>query len=72
MHLQDGKLSLSNSKGNASLVLEWPWDLPQTVFIRWQGEQYEAVTTYQVEAKGAPTGDKTADVDLGEIHQVVA
>ncbi|HYX51083.1 MAG TPA: transposase, partial [Ktedonobacteraceae bacterium] len=38
----DGKLRLSNGKGNAPLVLSWPWDLPNTVVIHWTGTQYEA------------------------------
>jgi hypothetical protein len=30
MVLKDGKLRLSNGKGNAPLVLDWRWDLPNT------------------------------------------
>ena len=29
--LKTGTLRLSNGKGNAPLLLAWPWDLPQTV-----------------------------------------
>ena len=66
--LKDGKLTLSNGKGNAPVVLDWPWELPKTVVIRWTGTQYEAVATYQVEARAKPIGAKSAGIDLGEIH----
>ena len=35
MKLKQGTLRLSNGQGNAPLVLPWPWDLPNTVVIRW-------------------------------------
>jgi putative transposase len=72
LSLQDDKLTLSNGKGKAPLVLDWPWDLPRTVVIRWTGTQYEAIATYQVEASSAPTGEKCAGIDLGEIHMAVS
>src|SRR5205807_5201776 len=57
MSLKDGVLRLSNGKGNAPLVLDWPWELPQTVVIHWTGEQYEAIATYkQAESLVKPTG----------------
>jgi putative transposase len=34
MSMKDGKLILSNGRGNEPLVLDWPWTLPQTVVIR--------------------------------------
>jgi len=65
MSLKEGVLSLSNGRGNAPLVLAWPWDLPQTVVIRWSGQQYEAIATYkQEQPDGQPTGDKIAGIDL--------
>jgi putative transposase len=73
MSLKDGMLSLSNGRGNAPLVLAWPWDLPQTVVIRWTGQQYEAIATYrQEQPDGQPTGDKIAGIDLGEVHMAVS
>jgi hypothetical protein len=54
MQLGDGKLRLSNGKGNDPLVLEWPWDLPQTVVIHWTGTQYEAIATYKQEKSTSP------------------
>ena len=69
MLLQDGHLRLFNGKGNAPLVLPWPWDLPQTVVIRWMGTEYEAIATH-VEAPvyGPFPPGKVAGIDLGEVH----
>ncbi len=72
MKLADGKLRLSNGKGNDPLVLDWPWDLPKTVVIHWTGTQYEAIATYEVEPHAKPVGDKVAGIDLGEIHLAVS
>ncbi len=72
IRLKDGKLTLSNGKGNAPLVLDWPWELPKTVVVRWTGTQYEAVATYQVEVLISPIGAKIAGIDLGEIHLAVS
>ena len=73
MTLKDGKLRLSNGKGNVPLILDWPWELPQTVVIHWTGTQYEAIATYkQEQALDLPQGEKVAGVDLGEIHMAVS
>jgi putative transposase len=72
MNLTDGRLRLSNGRGNDPLILQWPWDLPQTVVIHWAGKGYEAIATYQVEAKAVPRGDKVAGIDLGEVHMAVS
>ncbi|MGQ9630971.1 MAG: RNA-guided endonuclease InsQ/TnpB family protein [bacterium] len=69
---REGKLFLSNGRGNSPLVLDWPFETPRTVVIRWQGEQYEAIATYSAEKVAEPTGNKTAGVDLGEVHMAVA
>lgn len=45
MKLAHGTLRLSNGKGNAPLVLPWPWELPNTVVIHWTGTEYEAIAT---------------------------
>jgi putative transposase len=69
----EGLLRLSNGKGNAPLILDWPWELPQTVVIHWTGTQYEAIATYkQEQPHGQPSGDKVAGIDLGEIHLAVS
>ncbi|HEX6557754.1 MAG TPA: transposase [Ktedonobacteraceae bacterium] len=72
MSLKDGKLRLSNGKGNEPLVLDWQWELPQTVVIHWTGKEYEAIATYKTEAISEPTGEKVAGIDLGEIHMAVS
>jgi putative transposase len=73
MKLADGKLRLSNGKGNAPLVLGWPWELPNTVVIHWTGTEYEAIATYELEQPHAqPQESGLAGIDLGEIHMAVA
>ena len=69
---RNGKLILSNGKGNAPVLLDWPFATPQTLVIHWQGEHYEAIATYRVEQPAVPIGEKTAGIDLGEIHLAVA
>ena len=72
MVLEEGKLHLSNGKGNAPLVLDWPWELPKTVVIHWTGTQYEAIATYEVEPHATARGSKVAGIDLGEVHMAVS
>src|SRR5438874_2991081 len=73
MSLKDGLLRLSNGKGNQPLILDWPWDLPQTVVIHWTGTQYEAIATYKQEGPQLkPHGNNVAGIDLGEIHMAVS
>ncbi len=72
MRLKDGQLRLSNGKGNEPLVLDWPYELPQTLVIRWAGTQYEALATYKQECDHQPLGENVCGIDLGEIHMAVA
>jgi putative transposase len=72
MRLVDGKLRLSNGKGNDPLVLDWLWDLPKTVVIHWTGTQYEAIASYEVQPHTCTIGEKVAGIDLGEIHMAVS
>ena len=73
IRLKDGKLTLSNGRGNAPLMLDWSWELPKTVVIHWTGTQYEAIATYKQEAPQVTvTSDKVAGIDLGEIHMAVS
>lgn len=82
MSLKDGKLRLSNGKGNDPLWLDWPWELPQTVVIHWTGEQYEAIATYKLYGPEHPgkeeaslqerQGKHSAGIDLGEVHLAVS
>ena len=55
------------------MVLDWDWTIPQTLVIRWTGTEYEAIATYEPCCFPAQqTGDKTAGIDLGEIHMAVS
>jgi putative transposase len=73
---KDGQLILSNGKGNAPLVLDWPWKLPRTVVIRWTGQEYEAIATYRVQTMVQPclplVEERVAGIDLGEVHMAVS
>lgn len=70
---QDGQLILSNGRGNAPLVLDWPWETPKTLVIRWAGTPYEAIATYvQAGPESLPLGKEIAGIDLGEVHLAVA
>jgi putative transposase len=72
MVLKDGKLRLSNGKGNEPLVLTWTWDLPNTVVIHWTGKEYEAIATYEQEQPSGPfKPGEVAGIDLGEVHMAV-
>jgi putative transposase len=80
--LKEGKLRLSNGKGNDPLLLDWPWELPQTVVIHWTGEQYEAIATYKLSGPERPEKEEaslqerqrtqSAGIDLGEVHMAVS
>jgi putative transposase len=70
--LEDGKLRLSNGKGNDSLVLDWRFELPKTVVIHWTGTECEAISTYKVESECKPMGGEVAGIDLGEIHMAIS
>jgi putative transposase len=72
IRLKDGKLLLSNGRGNNPLVLDWSWELPKTVVIHWTDTEYEAIATYQVEPEAIPIGEQVAGIDLGEIHMAVS
>ena len=83
LSLNEGMLRLSNGRGNAPLLLPWPWDLPQTVVIRWTGSEYEALATYVIGALIMPENEDEPDyqtrqaeqsvgIDLGEIHAAVS
>jgi putative transposase len=64
MSLKDGRLRLSNGKGNEPLVLDWQWELPQTIVIHWTGTEYEAIATYKQEAAAIRAkGEKVAGID---------
>ena len=86
--VQDGKLCLSNGKGNPPVVIPWAWGTPVQVEIGWDGKQYELRATYEVgntspkeespkeEGKEGNEQEKreggVAGVDLGEVHLAAA
>ena len=69
--IKDGKLILSNGRGNAPLVFSWQWELPKNVEIGWNGKEYELRAIYSVNANNEITGNGIAGIDLGEIHTAV-
>src|SRR5258708_690575 len=81
MSLKEGRLRLSNGRGNTPLVLDWLWDLPNTVVIHWSGKQYEAIATYQLYGPDVPEdfyqekercSRTMTGIDLGEVHMAVS
>jgi putative transposase len=80
--LKDGKLRLSNGKGNDPLLLDWLWELPQTVGIHWTGEQYEVLAPDKLYGPEQPEKEEaslqerqaehSAGIDLGEVHLAVS
>ena len=65
----DGVLCLSNGRGEDPVLIDWPSDRkPKRVEIGWDGEQYEIRAQYRIEEDEEPKGDKTAGIDIGEIH----
>lgn len=65
----DGVLRLSNGRSADPVLIDWPSDQePKRVEIGWDGDQYELRCQYKVEEQEAPKGEKTAGIDVGEIH----
>jgi putative transposase len=71
--VKNGKLHLSNGKGNAPLIIDWNWETPKLVEMGWDGKQYEIRACYaaQCQTQLVQTGT-VAGIDLGEIHLAVA
>ena len=88
IEVENGKLRLSNGKGNEPLVIPWAWETPVMVEIGWDGKQYELRATYEVgntspeeespKEEGKEENEKekreggVAGVDLGEVHLAAA
>ncbi|HEU5381740.1 MAG TPA: transposase, partial [Ktedonobacteraceae bacterium] len=82
MSLTEGKLRLSNGRGNDPLLVDWSWPLPHTVVIHWTGSPYEAIATSHLsgpERAEMPEPEETvrsaqnvAGIDLGEVHLAVS
>ena len=67
----DGVLRLSNGRGNDPVLIDWPSGRkPKRVEIGWDGDQYELRCQYEAQETEEPKGDKTAGIDIGEIHLV--
>ena len=65
----DSVLRLSNGRGEDPVLIDWPSDSkPKRVEIGWDGNQYELRCQYKVEENKEPKGEKTAGIDIGEIH----
>lgn len=71
IRLKNGKLTLSNGKGNEALIVDWHWDKPRIVEMGWNGSQYELRACYLVEIESQNSQGDIAGVDLGEIHLAV-
>ena len=70
IRVKDGKLKLSNGRGNPPLKVRWPFDTPKIIELGWNGSEYELRATYLVE-KSKTIGHGVAAIDLGEIHPFV-
>jgi len=67
----NGKLMLSNGRGNAPLVFDWRYDRPKFITISYD-EGYIINAVYKTDTEDKITSGDTAGVDLGEIHIAVA
>ena len=74
IRLKDGKLILSNGRGNEPLVIDWRWGKPKLVEVGWNKhrQEYEVRACYAVETQAVNETGKVAGIDLGEIHPAVA
>jgi putative transposase len=72
IRVKDGRLRLSNGRGNDPVWIRWQWPKPVRVEIGWDGSEYELRCQYKVKQHSKPKGNKVAGIDLGEIHLAVA
>lgn len=70
IRIRDGKMYLSRGRGYDPLVFDWEHGQPKRVELGWNDNhnEYELRVQYKVEPEDRTTGDKTAGIDLGEIH----
>lgn len=68
--LKNGSLYLSRGRGYDPIVFDWEYGKPKRAEIGWNDEhdKYELRVQYKAEPEDRTTGDKTAGIDLGEIH----
>lgn len=71
IRVRDGKLILSNGRGNTPVVVAWPWEAPVLVELGWTGAAYELRAVYSRPAAEPVAEGGTAGVDLGEVHPAV-
>lgn len=73
IRLKDGKLILSNGRGNFPLVINWRWEKPKLVEMGWNKHrlEYEVRACYEVEPIITANNGNVAGIDLGEIHPAV-
>lgn len=71
IRIRNGKLILSNGRGNAPLVVPWPWECPVLVELGWTGTAYELRAVYARPAAEPVADGGAAGVDLGEVHLAV-
>ena len=71
--LKDGKLRLSNGKGNPALIVNWVWDKPKIIEMGWNrsSQCYELRACYPQPSVELIKSNNIAAVDLGEIHPMV-
>jgi putative transposase len=67
--IKNGRLHLSNGKGNPALVIPWQWDKPKQVEIGWKkGLGYQLRANYPTTITDSPKGDRVAAIDQGEVR----
>ncbi|WP_026102356.1 RNA-guided endonuclease TnpB family protein [Pleurocapsa sp. PCC 7319] len=71
--LKDGKLRLSNGKGNQPLIVNWCWDKPKQVELGWNkgNKCYELRACYSEPKVRLVKNGRVSGCDLGEIHPMV-
>ena len=71
--MKNGKLRLSNGRGNKPLIVDWQWDKPKQVEMGWNhnSQCYEIRACYSQPGIESVSFSKAASVDLGEIHPMV-
>nr|WP_052012140.1 RNA-guided endonuclease TnpB family protein [Alicyclobacillus hesperidum] len=71
IRVRDGKLILSNGRGNAPLVVPWLWETPVLVELGWADSAYELRAVYSRPQVEPVTEGGVVGTDLGEVHLAV-
>lgn len=72
IRIREGKLRLSNGRGEDPLWVRWPHPKPYEVEIVFDGSEHVLCAKYKTELQARAKADKVAGVDLGEVHLAVA